>query len=80
MRSEPRSWRDVGCHFTDKIELPIRAFCQQGVNQVLQCNYANPQLHQLGVGQRRDLGLSCGGTYALLMAAESCAAFIVPPR
>jgi len=45
-----RSWRDVGGHFSHMIELPIRAFSEQRDHHVLQGDYTNPKMHQLGIG------------------------------
>jgi hypothetical protein len=57
MMGEAWPRRDVGCHFTSKVQLPIGPFCEQHNHQVLQRDHANTKLNKLGVRQRRNLGL-----------------------
>jgi len=64
MMGEARPWRDIGCHFASKIELPIRCFCEQRDHQILQCDHA-PTRHWStqgpGIGLRRRLSPLAGG-------------------
>ena len=41
--------RDVSCHFANQVELSIGCFCEQRDQQILKCDHANAQLHQLGI-------------------------------
>ena len=44
MMSEARSWRDEGCHFASKIELPNGCFREQRDHKVLQRDHADAKL------------------------------------
>src|SRR5665213_50309 len=79
MMGEARSWRDEGCHFASKIELPIGCFREQRDHQVLQRDHADAKLYQFGVCQLRNFGLRLWRSLALLRAAGSRAALVIPP-
>lgn len=79
MMSEPRSWSDKSRHFASKIELLIGCFREQGDHQVLQRDHADEKLHQFGVCQLGDFGLRASVNLALLRAAGSRAALVIPP-
>jgi hypothetical protein len=45
MLREAWSWRDIGCHFPDEVEVPIGGICEQRDQYVLQCDDTDSQLH-----------------------------------
>ena len=53
MRGAARPGRDIGCHLTSPVQLPIRCCGEQRDHQVFQCDHSNLKLHQLGICQRR---------------------------
>ena len=57
MRCKTLSRRDVGRHLANAFKLLFVGPCQQGDDQVFQCDHAHLKLHQLGVGQRWRIGL-----------------------
>jgi len=77
---EARPGRDVGCHFSRKIELPFGRICEQRDHQVLQRDHANAELHQFGIRQLGDLGSRFGGNRSSLRPVGSGTSFIVPSR
>src|SRR5665213_3328711 len=78
MISEARSWRDESRHFANKIELPLRRFCEQRDHQVLQRDHTDAKLDQLDICQLRDFRLHRRGNLGLLRTAGSRAALVVP--
>src|ERR1017187_10409335 len=78
MLREAWPWRDIGCHFANKIELPIGCFCEQRNHHILQRNDANAQLHQLSIGQLRNLGLRVKENRDPLDTSRNCAALVIP--
>ena len=57
MRGEAVPRRNVGSHFANEVELPIGRFCQQSDDHVFERDHANLELHELGICQRRNIGL-----------------------
>ncbi len=80
MLREARPWTDVDGHFTSNFELSTGCLCEQCDHQVLKCDHANTKLHQLGIGQLRDLGLPVAETPALERTVWARAALVFPPR
>jgi len=76
---EARPWTDVGGHFASNFELSTGCLCEQCGHQVLKSDHANAKLHQLGVGQLRDLGLPVAETPALERTVWARAALVFPP-
>ncbi len=79
MVGERRPWRNESRHFASGVELPIGRFREQRDHQILQRDRADAKLYQLGICELRNFRLRLLGNLALLGAAESRAALVVPP-
>jgi len=79
MRREAWSRGDVGRHFASKIERLVGRICQKRNDEILERDYPNLQLYQLGIGQRRREGLRVGWHQVSLQTAWARATLAFPP-
>lgn len=80
MRGESWLRRDIGCHVTNQVKLPIGCVAEESHHEVFQCNYADLQLYQFGVRQGRNIRLRLTRYGCSIDVATSRAAFVLPPR
>lgn len=80
MRGAARPGRDIGCHLTSQVELPIRCCGEQRDHQIFQCNDSNLKLHQFGIRQRRVSRLHQARSGCGVEGAAARTALALPSR